>query len=407
MNPAFSGRSLVASWALLCLVLIVTSLGASATAAAAGSSGTSSAGASSGIPVRIAVAPFEAFADELEEADALAAASAGQPDFAKLLAGRLALRDLDRLIAPSAWVAEPRFEPHAEQVRRWAHSAAVDTVIVGRVFAGSSEGVSQAIASNAGSAPSDESGRVKQVEVVVRSGHSGAELYRHQMAVALAEGAGVGADAGWAAALDPLAAAILGDLGADDRVIKGGSAPPGTQSSADAGQAKGAGDTGEDDGGSFASKMDLSGFTSDAPIEINADEAEIVSRGEDRRLIFQNNVRVKQANILLLSDRLEADYRKGESEPRQLIARGHVRIDQGGRKARCDKAVYQREAQRLTCQGHAELVQGCDVVRGETIEFDLAGDQAKVQGAASIVIRPESEDGSAGSPACAASKGLM
>ncbi len=387
MNPSFPGRSVFAYLAVLCLVLI--GAGDSATAAPR------TASTPTNMPVRIAVAPFEAVADELASAETRAATAAALPDFAKLLAGRLAMRGLERLIVPSAWVAEPRFDPHAEQVRRWAYSAAVDTVIVGRVFA---------------SARGDRRGssdRMKQIEVVIRSGHSGAELYRHQMEVALPEGAGTRSEAGWAAALDPLAAAILGDLGEDDRVIKGQAKPPSAGSVQPDVAVKGSGKAGGTDSGGLASKIDLSGFTSDAPIEINADEAEIVSSGEDRRLIFINNVRVRQANILLLSDRLEADYRKGESEPRQLIARGHVKIDQGGRKARCDKAIYQREEQRLTCQGHAELVQGCDVVRGESIEFDLAGDQARVQGAASIVIRPESEDGSASNSACAADKGLM
>ena len=353
--------------------------------------------ASASAPVRIAVAPFEVVFDVISKLEPPAAL----PNFGKLLAGRLALRDLDRLIAPSSWVAERSFEPHAEQVRRWAHSAAVDTVIVGRVLAGPNA----ALGANPETAT--------EVEVVVRSGHSGAELFRHQMTVALADGAGPRSEAGWAAALDPLAAAILGDLGGDARVIKGQpalakaaaarAAPPNVAASVP--NKKDGGDD-QTDGG-LASKLDFSGFASDAPIEINADEAEIVSRGEDRRLIFQSNVRVKQANILLVSDRLEADYRKGESEPRQLIAQGHVKINQGERKARCDKAIYSREAQQLTCKGHAELIQGCDVVRGESIEFDLAGDQARVQGAASIVIRPEGEEGTPANAACTAGQGLL
>ncbi|MFK7895848.1 MAG: LptA/OstA family protein [Myxococcota bacterium] len=343
-------------------------------------------------PVRIAVAPFEYGSREagvpvragnadLVESDRPSA----EPDFAKLLAGRLALRDLERLIVPSEWVAEPLFEPHAEQVRRWAHGAAVEHVVLGRVV-------------------SEAAGR--QVEIVIRSGHSGAELYRHQVMLSSQSEGGSRSGTGWAAALDPLAAAIMGDLGEDARVIEGvpgATAGPGetaTTGSTGSGRTKG------DDEDGFASKLDLGGFTSDAPIEINADEAEIQSRGSERRLIFQNNVRVKQANIRLRSDRLQADYRKGESEPRQLIARGHVKIDQGGRKASCDQAIYQREAQKLVCRGHAELIQGCDIVRGESIEFDLAGDEARVQGAASIVIRPESE-GSTSSSACSAGKGLM
>ena len=45
--------------------------------------------------------------------------------------------------------------------------------------------------------------------------------------------------------------------------------------------------------------------------------------------------------------------------------------------------------QKITCRGHAELVQGCDVVRGELIVLDLAANKARVEGAASIVISPK------------------
>ena len=97
-------------------------------------------------------------------------------------------------------------------------------------------------------------------------------------------------------------------------------------------------------------------------------------------------------NVTLRSDRLGASYRKGESEPRELVADGSVQIVQDDRRAKCDHALYVRESNRLTCRGRAELVQGCDVVRGESIEFDLAGEQARVEGAASIVIQPEEAD---------------
>jgi lipopolysaccharide transport protein LptA len=147
------------------------------------------------------------------------------------------------------------------------------------------------------------------------------------------------------------------------------------------------------DAGGLASEFELGQLREDTPIEINAEEAEIVDRGEDRKLVFQRNVRVRQGNIRLASDLLEAEYRKGEPEPDRLIAKGSVQVDQGFRRARCDRAVYLRAEQTLSCNGRAELVQGCDVVRGDSIEFDLAGDQAHVLGAASIVIRPGEADG--------------
>ena len=52
-----------------------------------------------------------------------------------------------------------------------------------------------------------------------------------------------------------------------------------------------------------------------------------------------------------------------------------------------------RADQKIFCQGKAEVVQGCDRVRGHEIEFDLARDRVRVTGAASVLIRPEDADG--------------
>ena len=123
-----------------------------------------------------------------------------------------------------------------------------------------------------------------------------------------------------------------------------------------------------------------------------------MSRDHGRELVFQRNVRVRQANVTLRSQRLEATYKKGESEPERLVADGDVLVDQNGRRAKCDHAVYLRRDQRLTCSGRAELVQGCDVVRGDSIQFWLSDDRARVEGAASIVIRPEGEAGAGCAP---------
>ena len=82
-----------------------------------------------------------------------------------------------------------------------------------------------------------------------------------------------------------------------------------------------------------------------------------------------------------------------------LKGQGKVFVDQGGRRAKCDRAIYVRSAQQLTCSGRAELVQGCDIVRGDSIQFWLADDRARVEGAASIVIRPEQEEGAGCGPA--------
>lgn len=307
--------------------------------------------------LRVAVAPF--------------AGEVGALAIAKGLAGELAERDVERLIAPGDFVADNSFEPRAADVRRWAYNSAVDAIVVGRVYVVGRDGR-----------------QTRVVEAAVRSGHSGAELSRHEVSL--------GSDAELGQSLENLAASILSGLGyaerADNASVVSGAALEGGGHAA-AGRDPVGAQVATANGASQGLELDFShsGFRSDAPIEIKAEEAEIINREDGRQLIFQRNVVVKQANVSLRSDRLEAFYRKGESEPRELLAEGRVAIDQGDRRAKCDRAIYLREAHLLTCHGHAELVQGCDIVRGESIEFDLAGDQARVEGAASIVIHPENE----------------
>lgn len=380
---AFHVFSCVASAALL--------LGSAPTLARA-DAGASARPAESGL--RIAVAPF---------------AGEGEADpVSQQLSQRFVHLGVDRLLAPGSFEAEREFDPRADSVRLWASQAAVDNVVVGRV--------ERAV-------PRTEA---RQIEAVVRSGHSGAELFRHAVQVP--------ARAGLGSALDQLAAAIVRDLGGDplaDSIAAG--LPPTPPVSANAGStpvdtplvaradasppknepeqddsaqtdatkdavkaqvavadpaATKAPGSGEPKGG-VATRLGMAEFKSDAPIEIKADEAEIVADGEGRRLVFTGSVWVRQDNLTLRSDFLEAEYVEGESEPRMLVARGTVRVEQDDRSARCDQAQYERASQQITCRGHAELVQGCDVVRGELIVLELAANKARVEGAASIVISPK------------------
>lgn len=123
---------------------------------------------------------------------------------------------------------------------------------------------------------------------------------------------------------------------------------------------------------------------------------------EGRRLTFEGDVHVRQGDLELRSDRLEADYPPQESEPSRLIASGSVQVDQPGQRAFCAVAEYVREDDRLICRGGARLVQGCDVVAGESIEFDLSSNRVRVVGAARVVIAPREQGGEDCLPAAGA-----
>jgi lipopolysaccharide export system protein LptA len=100
----------------------------------------------------------------------------------------------------------------------------------------------------------------------------------------------------------------------------------------------------------------------------------------ERRVRFEGDVVATRDDVTMRSQSLEAIYPAGARQPDRLVAEGGVQVVQGEREASCARAVYHREQQRIECTGVAQLSQGADRVRGETIEFDLATDHVTVRG---------------------------
>lgn len=136
----------------------------------------------------------------------------------------------------------------------------------------------------------------------------------------------------------------------------------------------------------------LGNLRGEGPISIQSDQLDVVSHGGKRHLLFTDNVRVEQGDIQLLTHRLDAYYNEGESQPERLEANGDVHVVQGDRVAECESATYLRAEQRVVCSGRARLVQGCDVVLGKRIEFDLEREHFTVMGAASVVLGEKDQD---------------
>jgi lipopolysaccharide export system protein LptA len=306
----------------------------------------------------LAVVPFTAVpGGSSQEAEAL-------PDVAALLADQLAERSGSRIVAPHALRHDARGldDPQAQDVRRWAEWNDVADVIVGRTLARGNGGL--------------------DVAVELRSGHSGAARAEYRLAPA--------SQAELGEVVSTLAELILADLGeaaetASD-VLPPVAAPvpdvPGRPSEGAGAEAA----TAQGDGIGLAL---LPAARRDDPISINSDELEVLPQAGGRRLVFSRNVEVLQGDISLTADRLEAVYPPGASQPDLLLASGRVRVSQGDRRGSCEEARYERASQTIVCRGRAEVVQGCDRVRGEEIEFDLEHERVKVSGAASVVIQPE------------------
>ena len=130
----------------------------------------------------------------------------------------------------------------------------------------------------------------------------------------------------------------------------------------------------------------------DKPLSIRSDELEAIESDGRRRLLFTSKVQIEQGELLVNSDRLEAFYPPGGSQPDTLVASGHVRVSQAKRRMLCDKATFFQTEDRLLCVGNAELQQGDDRVRGREIEIFIKQNRVKVKGGATVNVTPSQHD---------------
>jgi lipopolysaccharide transport protein LptA len=133
-----------------------------------------------------------------------------------------------------------------------------------------------------------------------------------------------------------------------------------------------------------------------APIDISASELLVADGQPSDRVVFRGGVQVRQADMSLRCDWLEAVYPGGgRGRPERIHARGSVEITQADVQARCTEAVYESERCRLLCtheEGDAQLQRGEHLVRGERIEFDVCKGILTVRGArVHIAAQPGAE----------------
>ena len=213
-----------------------------------------------------------------------------------------------------------------------------------------------------------------RAKVELRSGHSGATARRYEVDIA-ADGASLDAEVSRVALL------ILRDLEI---------AP--TQITPPAISAGGPGEQNARESTSAGKRGDFLSVNRDEPVEIKSEEFELIAEGDTKYLVFTKAVRVVQGEMHLYAEKLEAIYPNGASQPDRLDASQDVRVVEGNIEVHCRQATYLRNEEIVICRGDALLMQGCDEVRGDEIEFLLGEERVKVKGAASAVLRFDLED---------------
>jgi len=116
----------------------------------------------------------------------------------------------------------------------------------------------------------------------------------------------------------------------------------------------------------------------DQPIEINSDHLE----GDNKNNVvkFTGNVVAKRGGLTIRSKSISVIYDKTNKKVMEVVAEGDVRINQGNKKARGEKAVFMNSQDKIILTGNPRVWEGDNIIKGEKITLFLAEDRGVVEG---------------------------
>ncbi len=280
------------------------------------------------------------------------------PDVASVLADRLATLGFGRVVSPNELGYAADSNPTPARIQEWGAAHDLQGIVVGRTA---------------------QVGRKISMAVRLRAVSDGAVVATYVEEVARA--------AEFATAVDRLAERLSGRIraGVLDRPIETATSPNAAAGSGGAPEQPKKEEKKESGGGGGMFDRDR------GPISIKSASLEAIDNQGQRKLVFTKNVRATQGDVTLRSNRLEAFYRGGSSQPERMVATGDVVVDQAGRRATCDTATFISADQRIFCRGNATMDEGCDKVSGDEIEIYLETERMLVRGDTRVHICAEGE----------------
>jgi len=107
-----------------------------------------------------------------------------------------------------------------------------------------------------------------------------------------------------------------------------------------------------------------------APVEIEGDSFTISD--SEQTAVFEGNVVVEQADLMVWADRVEVNYGEGgTSDIKDFEAIGNVRIKNPQQEATGQRGVYNPETRMLTLSGNVEVVNASGTVTADELVVDL------------------------------------
>lgn len=125
----------------------------------------------------------------------------------------------------------------------------------------------------------------------------------------------------------------------------------------------------------------LKGHDSNAPVDVSADRIEVQDRVD--RAVFVGNVKVRQAELTLDTQRLTIAYSSSDGiEIERLDAAGGVVVRSPSETARGNFGVYDLDRKLITLIGDVRLARGGSTVNGHRLVIDLDTGRAVIDGGA-------------------------
>lgn len=128
-----------------------------------------------------------------------------------------------------------------------------------------------------------------------------------------------------------------------------------------------------------------SGSQGNLPIEITADR--LLADSVRETVTFEGNVRAKQGDVTLFSDRLFAEYSGTARTIEKITAEGNVRVIHAGKEGTAERAVFYNLEQRIVLSGGATLSRGEDSLAGDNVTIFLRENRSVVTGGAGGRVR--------------------
>jgi lipopolysaccharide export system protein LptA len=127
----------------------------------------------------------------------------------------------------------------------------------------------------------------------------------------------------------------------------------------------------------FKKKIVDSSFKFDSPVNINSDSLEYDNSAN--RILFNGNVVARQSDILMFADKMDVLY-NDEGEIRTIASQGNVKVIQGERIATGDKIIFFKQEQKIIVTGNPRVWQGDNVIQGKKITVFLKEDRSVIEG---------------------------